>query len=324
MALGSNHVTNTTAATFIPEIWSDEIIAAYENALVVKPLVRAMSMSGKKGDTVHIPKPDRGAASAKTAETEVTLITGTTGELVVTIDQHFEYSRLIEDITDVQALNSLRSFYTEDAGYALAKKVDDALIAEAANFTAQLECGAGGTAVSGGTAVAFNDASFRDAVQVLDDNDVPMSQRCFVIPPAVKNAMLGISNYISTDFVTGRPVENGKIGSLYGVDIFVSTNLPTENTDEKAALLFHKDAMVFAEQVGVRVQTQYKQEYLADLMTADTLYGVETYRPEAGVALVSGELRYLGSPSSIILPPMAINSPLMFLIGKITLPLNRS
>ena len=43
--------------------------------------------------------------------------------------------------------------------------------------------------------------------------------------------------------------------------------------------------MVFAEQVGVRVQTQYKQEYLADLMTADTLYGVETYRPEAGVAL---------------------------------------
>lgn len=285
MALGTNHVTNTTAATFIPEIWSDEIIAAYENALVVKPLVRAMSMSGKKGDTVHIPKPDRGAASAKTAETEVTLITGTTGELVVTIDQHFEYSRLIEDITDVQALNSLRSFYTEDAGYALAKKVDDALIAEAANFTAQLECGASGTATAAGTAVAFNDASFRDALQVLDDNDVPMSQRCFVIPPAVKNAMLGISNYISTDFVTGRPVENGKIGSLYGVDIFVSTNLPTVNTDEKAALLMHKDAMVFAEQVGVRVQTQYKQEYLADLMTADTLYGVETYRPEAGVAL---------------------------------------
>jgi len=285
MALGTNHVTNTTAATFIPEIWSDEIIAAYENALVVKPLVRAMSMSGKKGDTVHIPKPDRGAASAKTAETEVNLIAGSTGELVVTIDQHFEYSRLIEDITDVQALNSLRSFYTEDAGYALAKKVDDALIAEAANFTAQLECGAGGTVASAGAAVAFNDASFRDALQVLDDNDVPMSQRCFVIPPAVKNAMLGISNYISTDFVTGRPVENGKIGSLYGVDIFVSTNLPTVNTDEKAALLMHKDAMVFAEQVGVRVQTQYKQEYLADLMTADTLYGVETYRPEAGVAL---------------------------------------
>jgi N4-gp56 family major capsid protein len=285
MALGTNHVTNTTAATFIPEIWSDEIIASYEKSLVVKPLVRAMSMTGKKGDTIHIPKPDRGSATAKAAETEVTLIAGTTNELVVTIDQHFEYSRLIEDITDVQALTSLRSFYTEDAGYALADLVDSALIAEAANFTAQLECGASGTAVSAGTAVAFNDASFRDAIQVLDDNNVPMSQRVFVIPPAVKNSMLGISNYISTDFVEGKPVANGKIGSLYGVDIHVSTNIPTENTDEKAALLMHKDALVFAEQVGVRVQTQYQQQYLADLMTADTLYGVKTYRPEAGVAL---------------------------------------
>ena len=39
---------------------------------------------------------------------------------------------------------------------------------------------------------------------------------------------------------------------------------------------------------------------------------------------VSGELRYLGSPSSMILPPMAIKSPFIFLMGKITLPLNRS
>lgn len=285
MALGTNHVTNTTAATFIPEIWSDEIIASYEKSLVVKPLVRAMSMVGKKGDTVRIPKPDRGSATAKTAETEVTLIAGTTTDLVVSIDQHFEYSRLIEDITDVQALNSLRSFYTEDAGYALATKVDDALIAEAANFTAQLECTASGTQASAGTAVAFNDAAFRSAVQTLDDNDVPMSQRVFVIPPAVKSAMLAEANYISTDFVTGKPVETGKIGSLYGIDIYVSTNLPLENTDEKAALLMHKDALVIAEQVGVRVQTQYQQQYLADLLTADTLYGVETYRPEAGVAL---------------------------------------
>ena len=285
MALGTNHVINAEVSHFIPEIWSDEIIASYENALVVKPNVRTMSMNGKKGDTIHIPKPDRGAATAKTAEQQVTLIAGNSSELIVTINQHFEYSRLIEDITDVQALTSLRSFYTEDAGYALASKVDDALIAEAANFTSQLECGASGTATSAGTAVAFNDASFRDAVQVLDDNNVPMSQRVFIIPPAVKNAMLGISEYISTDFVDGKPVANGKIGSLYGIDVVVSTNLPTANTDEKGALLMHKDALVFAEQVGVRVQTQYKQEYLADLMTADTLYGVETYRPEAGVRL---------------------------------------
>ena len=288
MALGTSHVTNTTAATFIPEIWSDEIIASYEKSLVVKPLVRAMSMVGKKGDTIHIPKPDRGAASAKGAEAQVTLIAGNTGELVVTIDQHFEYSRLIEDITDVQALNSLRRFYTEDAGYALASLVDSALIAEAnTGFTAKKSFVAGGIAdESGATTTAFNDEGFRDAIQILDDNNVPGDSRVLVIPPAVKNAMLGISNYISSDFVTGQPVVNGKIGSLYGVDIFVSTNL-TGNSGENNCVLMHKDALVFAEQLGVRVQTQYKQEYLADLMTADTLYGVKTYRPEAGVTIAA-------------------------------------
>ena len=286
MALGSNHVTNTTAATFIPEIWSDEIIASYEKSLVVKPLVRAMSMVGKKGDTIHIPKPDRGNASAKAAESQVTLIAGTTDELVVTINQHFEYSRLIEDITDVQALNSLRRFYTEDAGYALATNVDTALITEAGTgFTAQMNFVDGG--IDGtGPAVAFNDAGFRQAIQILDDNNVPGESRVFVIPPAVKREMLGVSQYISSDFVTGQPVTNGKIGSLYGVDIFVSTNLASAG-GETDCLLFHKDALVLAEQVGVRTQTQYKQEFLADLMTADTLYGVETYRPEAGVVIAA-------------------------------------
>ncbi len=288
MALGTSHVTNTTAATFIPEIWSDEIIASYEKSLVVKPLVRAMSMVGKKGDTVRIPKPDRGTASAKVAETEVSLIAGTTGELVVTIDQHFEYSRLIEDITDVQALNSLRSFYTTDAGYALATKVDTALIAEAnSGFTAQKSFVSGGIAdESGATTTAFNDAGLRAAIQILDDNDVPGDQRVFVIPPAVKMAMLGVSNYISSDFVAGSPVVNGKLGSIYGVDLYVSTNL-TGNSGEKNCLLMHKDAIVFAEQLGVRTQTQYIQQHLADLMTADTIYGLETYRPECGVTIAA-------------------------------------
>jgi HK97 family phage major capsid protein len=129
MALGTNHVTNTTGATFIPEIWSDEIIAAYEKSLVLANLVNRMPMTGKKGDTLHIPKPTRGDASAKSAETQVTLIAATESEVQVTVDQHYEYSRLIEDITDVQALASMRQFYTSDAGYALAKQVDTDLFA---------------------------------------------------------------------------------------------------------------------------------------------------------------------------------------------------
>ena len=47
MALGSNHVTNTTAATFIPELWSDEIVAAYKNSLVMANVVNKMPKIGR-------------------------------------------------------------------------------------------------------------------------------------------------------------------------------------------------------------------------------------------------------------------------------------
>ena len=309
MALGTNHVTNTTGATFIPEIWSDEIIAAYEKSLVLANLVNRMPMTGKKGDTLHIPKPTRGDASAKSAETQVTLIAATESEVQVTIDQHYEYSRLIEDITDVQALASMRQFYTSDAGYALAKQVDTDLFAlgkslgdsDGADWVHSnsffMDASTNLTAYAVDTVAAadiFNDTAFREAIKELDDNDTPMDQRFLVVPPSVVQTIRGIDRYNSSDFVSGQPVVNGQVGSLYGVDIYVSTNCPVIETaannaaggDLKAGILGHRDAMVFAEQMGVRSQTQYKQEYLGDLFTADTLYGVKVLRPESALALI--------------------------------------
>ncbi len=132
---GSTSIVNKTAADkFIPEIWSDEVIAAYKKSLVLANLVNKMTMKGKKGDTLHIPKPTRGVATAKAANTTVTIQADTETEVLVSIDQHFEYSRFIEDIVEVQALASLRRFYTDDAGYALAKKVDDTLFLLSKSF----------------------------------------------------------------------------------------------------------------------------------------------------------------------------------------------
>jgi hypothetical protein len=306
---GSTSIVNKTAADkFIPEIWSDEVIAAYKANLVLANLVRKMSFKGKKGDTLHIPKPTRGTATAKAANTAVTIQANTESEVQVLIDQHFEYSRFIEDIVETQALSSLRSFYTDDAGYALAKKVDDTLIALGKSFgdgdasdwvhsnVYYIDSSTGLTLYAEDTVVTgdvFTDAGFRKLIQLMDDADVPMDGRKFAIPPSLRNAIMGIDRYNSSDFVDGRGVNNGQIGKLYGIDIYVSSNMPIIETAAnnsvgdavKAALLFHTDTMVFAEQLGVRSQTQYKQEYLSTLYTADTLFGTKVVRPEAGFVL---------------------------------------
>jgi hypothetical protein len=293
-------VDNTSAATFIPEIWSDEVVAAYQTNLILANLVKKMSMSGKKGDTIHVPKPVRGTANAKVANTAVTIQNNTESEVLISINKHFEFSRLIEDITNVQALASLRQFYTGDAGYGLAKQVDDDLFALGKSLgngdgsswahSASFQIGASSALeaydIDGtGDVGAFTDAAFRNLIQKLDDEDVPMDGRSYVVPPALRNAIMGIDRYMSSDFVDGRGVKNGQIGNLYGVNVYVSSNCPTTESGVRASILLHKDAMVLAEQQGVRSQTQYKQEFLGTLYTADTLYGTQVLRPEAGLVL---------------------------------------
>lgn len=342
MALGTNHQTTTTTANFIPEIWSDETIAAYKQNLVMGNLVTKMNHVGKKGDTIHIPNPARGEASAKAASTQVTLVADTAGVIDVTIDKHFEYSHLFEDIADIQALNSMRRFYTDAAGYGLAKRIDQEIhgimqglqggSATGESWSGAVIGGDGSTAFSDaantntGNGSTLTDAGIRKMIQTLDDTDTPMMGRVIVLPPVEKNNLLGLSRFTEQAFVgDGKSIRNGLLGSIYGMEVYVSTNCPwlhvnsvtgntsttftsasptgtaavdfygnTEDwststpTDTKyrAGVMLHKDAIVLATQLGIRTQAQYKQEYLGTLVTADTIFGVDELRDDAGVAFV--------------------------------------
>lgn len=329
MALGTNHVTLTDAtaasrtrsnSAFVRELWTDEIIAAYKANLVMPQLVVNMPFNGRKGDTFHVPNPVRGTPSQKQSETQVTLISNQEQKKQYIIDQHYEYSRLIEDIVAIQADDSMRAFYTDDAGYALAKLVDSALHDQAA-FLNGASLSAGGdptqeatTAYDGavigsdgvtkwdpaantnaGNAAALTDAGIRALIRQLDDSDVPNAGRVLVIPPVEKESLLGISRFTEQAFVgevgSGNSIRNGKVGEMYGVDVYVSTNCAFVNDgaaspDQRAALMFQKEALTFIEQLRPRVQTQYKQEWLGDLFTADTLYGTGVLRPEAGIPII--------------------------------------
>jgi N4-gp56 family major capsid protein len=302
MALGTNHQTVTTGDKFIPEIWSDEVVATYKKNLVLANLIKKMSFKGKKGDSLHIPKPGRGSANAKAASTQVTLNTDTATEVVVSIDQHWEYSILIEDIVEAQALASMRQFYTDDAGYALARKVDSKLIELArgvqggdgtAAYTGAFLGSNGTTAYVAGSnnEAALTDAAIRRSIQRLDDNDVPMDGRFLIVPPSTRNTLMGIARFTEQAFVGeqggNNTIRTGEIGNVYGVPVFVSSNADTTSGSGAAriALLGHRDFAVLAEQMAVRTQTQYKQEWLGNLFTADTLFGVKELRDGSAVAL---------------------------------------
>lgn len=289
-------------ADFVPEIWALETIAAYKKNLVMAGLVSLIPHVGKKGDVIHIPAPARGSAQAKTANTVVQLITySDSTEKSVTIDKHFHYARLLEDVAEIQGLPSIRRFFTDDAGYALAKQTDTSLLQLAATW-------AGGTAyskavigsdgstnwsqASSGNGASISDAGIRRVLQTFDDEDVPGRDRFLLIPPIEKRKLLGVSRFTEQAFLgeagMGNSIRNGLVGDLYGCAVYVSSNCEStqanDSTAYRIAVAFQRDSLVLAEQLSPRVQEQYKLEALGSLIVADALYGVATIRGD-----VSGE-----------------------------------
>ena len=315
--IGTNNQTVTTAATFIPELWSDEVIASYQKNLVLANLVTRINHKGKKGDTINIPTPVRGSATSKGENSLVKIQGDTHGNTALSIDKHYEYSVLIEDMAEVQALSSLRRFYTEDAGYALSTQVDLDLF----NQTAHLN-GGNGVVVDGttawnkaqvfdssgvladwdrtastnaGNAVSLTtggDAAIRSMIEKLDLADVPQDGRAIVLTPRQYTDMLGIARYTEQQFIgDGNAIKTGKVGMIYGIEVFVTNAMGTASsaggTVHDIGLVIHKDAMALVEQLGVRSQSSYMQEYLGDLYTADTIYGVGEMRNLSGFAFVT-------------------------------------
>lgn len=341
MGLGTDNSTITTQANWIPELWEDDSIAAYKSKLVLGNLVKKFPFKGKKGDTLHIPNPARGSASAKASNAQVTLVADTAGVIDILINKWFEYSYLFEDMADIQGMSSMRRFYTDAAGYGLARRVDQDLHLLGAGFQGGTTAAAtnlyekgviggnGSTNFSGasnGNGTALTDAGLRTAIQTLEDQDVDITMTNLIIPPVESNVLRGIARFTEQAFVgDGRTIRTGNMGNLYGVEVYTSTNCPwihcnsvtgtqsvtfsstaptgasfsdqfaltvdwntSSPTDTKyrACLLFEKNALAHAEQLGIRVQSQYKQEYLGTLVTADTIYGVKELRDYGGLAII--------------------------------------
>lgn len=320
MPLGTNNVTLANVGAFVPALWSDEVVASYKSNIVTAQLVRRLNHRGKKGNSITIPNPVRGNASAKVAGTQVTLIAGDSDTgISVSINKQYEYSRFIEDIVEVQALASIRRFYTDDGGYAIAKQVDRDLILVGAGF------GNGGSATptldangnistnltnafigdfsttfsntSTGNAVDLSDVGLRRFVYNLDKVDAPMAGRVLMVSPNVKADMLGWARFTEHAFVgeagRGNSIRNGLVGDAYSVEVYVTNQL--KQVDNAAGvsvpfndllLGFQRDGLLLVEQMGVRTQTQYKQEWLADLFTADMIYGVSALRSSSVFPIV--------------------------------------
>ncbi len=285
MPLGTNHMTVTTAANFIPELWAMDVLEAAEAYLVMAKLVTDYSgwADGKEyGDTIHVPEVSNLVANDKTAGAQVTLQSPTESKVDILLNKHKEVSFVVEDIAKAQSKPAMREIYTKKAGYAIAKRIDSDLLALYA---------AAANSVAAGAAVSYSE--LLDAMEYLDLADVPEVERFLVINPRIKKDLLGAVEVKDRDFRTlsdPAPVMTGKVADILGCKVFSTNQVPYTTASEVNTyhnLMFNREAFALAIQMGPRAQAQYKQEYLGTLVTVDVVYGVKTMRTDHAVDIQS-------------------------------------
>lgn len=278
----ANEVTVTSAANFIPEVWTSDILDIVKTNLVMSNLVHrydSMAYGKGKGDIIHIPTITEISASAKSAGTDVTPTSNVETKVDLTVDQHYYAAIDIEDIVKVQALDELRRAYTDAIAYGVTKQMDTSLTELATGFSQTT--GTAGTDVT--------DTVVLRAIQYLDDADAPMTDRHFVIKPAVKNDILALDKFVLFQNTgpgqDGSRVLTGSFGQVYGVNVHVTTNVTTTSgsPDTINNLMFHRDAIGMSVAMPMRVQQEYELRGLSNLMVADALWGVKETRDTFGV-----------------------------------------
>lgn len=279
---GNVNIGATAASVFRPNIWSKEVLMFVKSNLVLLPLVKHYDADVKAGgQTLEIPNVSAISANLKSQNTVVTLNYNTETKTTITLNKHYESSFLVEDLVKAQSVYELRSDYTKAAAYAIAEKVDGNIAAGMTSaFTGY---GAYGTALNDNLILTVN--------RYLSENKAPRSDRSIVVHPKGEAEMLAIDKYVRYDALgvggDANSIQNGKIGNIYGAQVFVSQNLVYLDTatDEYNSLFFHKEAWAIAMQVEPRTQAQYKQEYLGWLVTVDVLYGTAQLRSGFGFVL---------------------------------------
>ena len=276
-------VTNTTDQHFIPEIWADGIYKYFERKSVFRGLVDDYSalFAGKGyGDVLHIPEMSLISASDKSAGADVSYdATATTGTQL-SVNNHKYVAKLFEDLTLIQSEADLVEKYSRMMGEALSRQVDADIWTELQSLEDSLNLSADDTLTAG---------KFEEALATLGEADIPyMDGECaMVVNPTlfadILNPSAGIAQYFIRNDAVGegnRGLRSGLVGSLYGIDVYMSNTVDTANDGGAGAntisgAIFHKSAVAFASQQDVRVQSEYSIDALGTKVVADLLYGVK-------------------------------------------------
>jgi len=268
--------TSATGLALVAAMVQSQLIVNAELMFTIQD-ESARAVKGAK--SIAFPKTGALDPTEKAENTATTAQVLTYAVDTMNLDQHFQTLVRLEDIAAVQSILNVESDIIERAGKGMAKKYDTAI------YTA-LKASASASAPDHTVAdYAASGAITRAKIlanrKLLNDQNVPKSERFMVISTEQESELLNIDGFVDADKYGSREsLLNGEIGRLFGFTVICTTTCESDVT-----LYYHRSALAFARQVEPTWERQRADlAYLADDYSLSSLFGVKAM--DAGKRIV--------------------------------------
>lgn len=287
MALGTDHVTTTTAGPFAPaNIYAQTYFAG---AMKNKPALSFFTnytnwfRAAGGGVAINIPKPAAFTKANKTVGTAVTPQNPTTTAATITINQHYVIPFVLEKaVGELSHLGEMEKSYIAKAIDGIMNSVDAYLLALASGFTTTQAA----TNTTGDNLYAF----FQAARKTLNATGVPPENRGWFLGADIESRCLGMTQFTSALYRGSQPVQTGDTGGaqFLGAQTFLAQNVAsaTVTTTTDTNVYAHKEAIGYVMTIN-EFEKNYSPEHLGWLYTAHVQFGASVIDADWGVKLTS-------------------------------------
>jgi hypothetical protein len=234
--LNGESFNQSNTSRFIAEFWLPEMMEFRQaRMLIPEQICKVFKSNVTKGDTFHIPQIGELIVENRQIDKPFTLQTDLDNEYVIQVDSDKAVAIGIDNFAEAMASYQYRSAYVKGMGYSLAKDMAGAILGLRAALYAiasqNIFCTAGGAGAGSlaGTGARLNLESILAARQLLLDADVDESDIVMLCSTQQETSLLSILQSTSGDYISGKPTETGKVGTLYGINFWRSTLVGTNS-----------------------------------------------------------------------------------------------
>ena len=276
----ANETTSSTISELYTEIVAEALFVASEQS-IMRNLVRNYTIAGG-GKSVEVPIYANVSASAVNEATDLSNTAVNPTSVTITASE----VGIMTTLTDL-ARNSASRNVAGDIGRlfgeAIARKIDADLSALFTGFSTERAGGAG------------NELTVQDVFEAVADlrtANAPAPYYGVFHPKQIFNVKKSLTNtFVGRDTeLSNEAMRTGFVGTIAGVQIFESSNISVDGSDDSIGGVFSQDALALAMMQDLKIESQRDASLRADELVATAVFGVSEIHDSYGVKLTADSL----------------------------------